>query len=73
MDGSLVPRIVCGYGRRLIKPQVHMRVGFTSLFTAVILDGGITCESRPLGFDSVKLLSWKYLSKDMTVIQHVQY
>ena len=41
---------------------------FTSLFGAVILDEGITCESGPSAFGSVELLSWKYLSKDMTVI-----
>ena len=44
------------------------RTCFTSLFGAVILDEGITCESGPSAFGSVELLSWKYLSKDMTVI-----
>ena len=44
------------------------RTCFTTLFGAVILDEGITCESGPSAFGSVELLSWKYLSKDMTVI-----
>ena len=44
------------------------RTCFTTLFGAVILDEGITCESGPSAFGSVELLSWKYLNKDMTVI-----
>ena len=44
------------------------RTCFTTLFGAVILDEGITCESGPSAFGSVELLSWMYLSKDMTVI-----
>ena len=54
----------------LLPPWLVGLITFTSLFVAVILDKGITCESGPSGFDSIKLLSWKHLSKDMSVIQY---